>query len=105
MCEGSNKTDTGQLIDLHYVNYGGKVERGMKNGSHFCTVLPGRSPVKLCDDLETTVLASGDTASVTECVFGLFLPHFEILSRPMSSLVVAFCHLSHILESEPLFCV
>lgn len=76
LCEGSNKTDTGQLIDLHYVNYGGKVERGMKNGSHCCTVLPGRSPVKLCDDLETTVLASGDTASVTECVFGLFLPHF-----------------------------
>lgn len=76
LCEGSNKTDTGQLIDLHYVNYSGKVERGMKNGSHCCTVLPGRSPVKLCDDLKTTVLASGDTASVTECVFGLFSPHF-----------------------------
>lgn len=33
----------GQLIDLHYVNYSGDVERRMKNGSHSCVILSERT--------------------------------------------------------------
>lgn len=36
LCEGGDRQTPGQLIDLHYVNYGCDVERGMKNGSHCC---------------------------------------------------------------------
>lgn len=42
----------GQLIDLHYVNYGCDVERGMKNGSRCRTAPSERTPLKLSADLE-----------------------------------------------------
>lgn len=34
----------GQLIDLHYVNYGCDVERRMKNESHCCAILSECTP-------------------------------------------------------------
>lgn len=43
----------GQLIDLHYVNYGCDVERRMKNGSHSCAILS--ECIKLFADLETSL--------------------------------------------------
>lgn len=49
----------GQLIDLHYVNYSGDVERRMKNGSHSRVILSECTVIKLSADLETSLSSDG----------------------------------------------
>lgn len=49
----------GQLIDLHYSNYSGDMEQGIKNGSHCCAILPECVLLHFLQTLKTSLGNNG----------------------------------------------